>query len=610
MSEQNFTEQTFEELEINEAIKRATQEMGFENMTPIQAQAIPVLLTGNDMIGQAQTGTGKTAAFGIPVLHKIDPENKNLQAIILCPTRELAVQAAGELKSFSQFMKGVKLLPVYGGQDIGKQIAGLRGAQIVVGTPGRVMDHMRRGTIHLDHVSTVVLDEADEMLDMGFREDMEFILGGIEGEHQTCLFSATMPPAIMEMANQFLQDPQIVRITRKELTTANVSQFYYPVKREFKTVALLRLLDFYQYKRSVIFCNTKSMVDILAEELQKAGYLAEGLHGDLSQKQRDSVMGRFRTGRLTILIATDIAARGIDVDDVEAVINYDLPVEAEYYVHRIGRTGRAGREGAAHTLCRTTDFRKIHIIESITHVKMEEKKLPSVEEIRQIRENAVIEKVTDTIMEGKSGSLIPMIKRYCEVNEIDPVVFAAAALRMQFGETKREGDDIDVNIPEKSERGCRDRADRRDRDGRGRRERREGERGHGFRRREDGNGEGRERRSFRRREDGETRDYDKKEHKRFGERRERSEGRHFESKEHKSFGERRDRGSFEERRKSKDRHEDKLYERQGGEKRSKWQSFLKDMAPHPKDKEAIKATKKKNKEYSKKALEKAAKEIQ
>ncbi|MEE1114189.1 MAG: DEAD/DEAH box helicase [Eubacterium sp.] len=468
MAEENFTEVSFDELEIKDSLKRAVTEMGFENMTPIQEQAIPALLTGRDIIGQAQTGTGKTAAFGIPILERIDPEDKSLQAIILCPTRELAVQAAGEIRSFAQYTEGIRLLPVYGGQDIMRQIQGLRGAQIVVGTPGRVMDHMRRHTIKMDNVSMVVLDEADEMLDMGFREDMEVILGAIEREHQTCLFSATMPQAILDLADRFLNDPEVIKVTRKELTTANVKQYYYPVKREYKNIALVRLLDFYRYKRSVIFCNTKSMVDGLAELLQKAGYGAEGLHGDLTQKQRDSVMGRFRSGRLEILIATDIAARGIDVDDVEAVFNYDVPQENEYYVHRIGRTGRAGREGTAHTLCRNRDFRKIHEIEAVCHSKMEERKIPSVEEIRVIREQTAMDRVLTAIGEGGCEELIPTVEKCCEENGISVEIFAAALLRSQMGEAKRDGDDINVDMPARSERRRdRDSADRGERGNRG-----------------------------------------------------------------------------------------------------------------------------------------------
>ncbi len=556
MSEEMFSELSFEDIDIKVPIRRAVQEMGFEKMTPIQEKAIPVLLTGKDVIGQAQTGTGKTAAFGIPVLEMIDPDLKKLQAVILCPTRELAVQAAGELRQFSQYMEGVRMLPVYGGQDINRQIQGLRGAQIIIGTPGRVMDHMRRKTIRMDHVSMVVLDEADEMLDMGFREDMEVILGAIEHEHQTCLFSATMPPAIMAMAEQFQNDPEIVKITRKELTTTNIKQYYYPVKWEYKNLAILRLLDFYQYKRSVIFCNTKSMVDALAELLQKSGYAAEGLHGDLSQRQRDSVMGRFRSGRLSILIATDIAARGIDVDDVEAVFNYDIPLEAEYYVHRIGRTGRAGREGTAHTLCRSKDFRKLHEIESICHSTMEEKKIPSVEQIKSIREKAALDDVMAALSEGTSGALIPVIKAYCEENGITAEAFAAAALRMHLGETKREGDDIDVELPAKGSRPRRERDDRRSRFG----ERRDGGR---FGRRD--NREGGEKRRWTRDEKRERREGDgegrrfRRDHDDNGERRPRRDyedrGERRPRRDYEDRGERRPRRDYEDRGERRPRHD-------------------------------------------------------
>ncbi|MBQ2802298.1 MAG: DEAD/DEAH box helicase, partial [Lachnospiraceae bacterium] len=315
--------------------------MGFQKLSPIQEQAIPYLLEGEDIIGQAQTGTGKTAAFGIPAIQKIDSELRKLQTIILCPTRELAIQAAEELRKIAKYMHGIKILPIYGGQEIGRQISALRGVQVVVGTPGRVMDHMRRHTIKLDYVNMVVLDEADEMLNMGFREDMELILGQIPNEHQTALFSATMPKPILEITSQFQRDAKLVKVAAKELTIPLVSQKYYRVKSQDKDAACIRLLEYYQPKLCLIFCNTKKKVDEVAEVLKLHGYQAEGLHGDMSQAQRDVAMNRFRNGSTNILIATDVAARGIDVDDVEAVINYDVPQDIEYYVHRIGRTGRA-----------------------------------------------------------------------------------------------------------------------------------------------------------------------------------------------------------------------------------------------------------------------------
>lgn len=514
MAEQAFSEFTFQELEINSELKRAVADLEFEYMTPIQAQAIPVLLTGRDVIGQAQTGTGKTAAFGLPVLEKIDPENKNLQAVILCPTRELAVQAANELRCFTKYMHDVKVLPVYGGQDISRQIRGLKGVQVIVGTPGRVMDHMRRHTIKMDQVATVVLDEADEMLNMGFREDMEVILGAITHPHQTCLFSATMPKEILDLTDQYQDDPILIKITKKELTIDRIRQYYYPIKHEFKTLALIRLLRFHQYGKCMVFCNTKNMVDELSAELQKEGYPADGLHGDLTQKQRDSVMGRFRSGSVQILIATDIAARGIDVDDVEAVFNYDIPQESEYYVHRIGRTGRAGREGTSHTLCRSKDFRKLRDIELICHTTMEERRIPDAGDIRDQQEQSALGSILQILNEGHSGSLIPVIQKYCEEQGILPEAFAAACLKKELGDVETDNE-IEVNLPDKKPA---KRSGRRFREERGdRRERRRGEKNNERRER---HGDRKERSFFRERSEKEGKERfgkEKRDHKeRFG----------------------------------------------------------------------------------------------
>jgi ATP-dependent RNA helicase DeaD len=320
--------------------------MGFETMTPIQEQAIPILMAGQDVIGQAQTGTGKTAAFGIPMIEKIDPDDRRLQALVLCPTRELAVQAAEEIRKLAKYMHSIKVLPVYGGQEIYRQIKALStGIQIIVGTPGRVMDHMRRHTIRTDAIKMIVLDEADEMLNMGFREDIETILKDIPAERQMALFSATMPQAILDITHTYQNDAKYIRVTPKEITIDLVKQAYYRVQRKDKNEVLCRLMDYYQPKRTLVFCNTKRMVDDLSEVLKARGYQAEGLHGDLSQHQRDNVMSMFRSGTCQILIATDVAARGLDISGVDAVFNYDVPEDIEYYVHRIGRTGRAGRKG-------------------------------------------------------------------------------------------------------------------------------------------------------------------------------------------------------------------------------------------------------------------------
>lgn len=465
MAREIFSEYTFDELEIQKDIKRSIQKLGFEQMTPIQAEAIPVLLKGRDVIGQAQTGTGKTAAFGIPILEKIDPDNKKLQAVILCPTRELAMQVANELRGFAFYMHGIKLLPVYGGQDIKKQIQGLKGTQIIVGTPGRVMDHMRRRTIKMNHVTMCVLDEADEMLKMGFREDMEVILGAIEHPHQTCLFSATMPKEILDLTDRFQCNPEYIKVAGKELTMERITQYYYAVKREYKTEALLRLMAFHQYHKSIVFCNTKSMTEELAEKLRKEGYQAQALHGDLSQKQRDTVMGQFRNGACNVLLATDIAARGLDVDDVEAVFNYDIPQETEFYVHRIGRTGRAGREGVSHTLCKSKEFSKIHEIEAICNSKMIESKIPSSTVINEAKIDNVLKKVVGIMGDGSSENYLSVIKEYCEKNDIEVLRLAAAFLKMELGELVEQ---LEIDLPDNErKRGKRGHNDRREKWNRG-----------------------------------------------------------------------------------------------------------------------------------------------
>ncbi|MBD5543191.1 MAG: DEAD/DEAH box helicase [Lachnospiraceae bacterium] len=448
----------YEDSEIDSRIIRAVEEMGFEHMTPIQEQAIPVLLEGRDVIGQAQTGTGKTAAFGIPVLQAIDPENKNLQAVILCPTRELAMQAAEEMRRFSKYMHGIKILPVYGGQEIYKQIKNLKcGIQIVVGTPGRVMDHMRRRTLKMQDVKMVVLDEADEMLNMGFREDMETILKEIPKDHQTALFSATMPQSILDITDTYQKDAVRVKVAAKELTVPLIKQYYYPIKKEYKEEAVSRLLECYNVKRSLIFCNTKRMVDELAKSLKNRGYSAEGLHGDLTQGQRDIVMGRFRSGNLEILIATDVAARGIDVDDVEAVFNYDVPQDIEYYVHRIGRTGRAGKEGKAFTLVCGREIYKIREIERICKIKMEEKKVPSAKAAIAKRANKIMNNALAGAWDEKEVQTMKRMENFIEKKleecQISPELLAAALLKMNMGEDIYGiTEEISTELPKKKTR--------------------------------------------------------------------------------------------------------------------------------------------------------------
>lgn len=429
----------FEELEIYPEIVRAVEDMGFEETTPIQAQAIPVMMSGADMIGQAQTGTGKTAAFGIPLLQKVDPENRKLQAIILCPTRELAIQVAEELRSLAKYMHGVKVLPIYGGQDIVKQIRSLKGGvQIIIGTPGRVMDHMRRHTIRLQDLHTVVLDEADEMLNMGFREDIETILKDTPKERQTVLFSATMPQAIMDIARTYQNDAVHVKVVKKELTVPNIEQYYYEVRPKNKDEVLCRLLDLYDPKLSLIFCNTKKKVDELVLELQNRGYFAEGLHGDLKQVQRDRVMQGFRDGNTDILVATDVAARGIDVDDVEAVFNYDLPQDDEYYVHRIGRTGRAGRTGKSFTFIVGKEVYKLKDIQRYCKTKIKAQPIPSLDDVANVKVEHVFRRLERTIREQDLGSSIRAIEGYLNQSDYTAMDLAAAFLKAELGDSLEE----------------------------------------------------------------------------------------------------------------------------------------------------------------------------
>lgn len=425
----------YEDSNIDSRILRAIQEMGYENMTPIQEIAIPAMMKDGDVIGQAQTGTGKTAAFGIPMLQKIDVGNKNLQGIILCPTRELAIQAADELRKFSKYMHGIKMVPIYGGQEIYRQIKALKdGAQIIVGTPGRVMDHMRRHTIKLEDVKMVVLDEADEMLNMGFREDMETILSEIKQEHQTALFSATMPQAILDITDQYQKDATFLKVSKKELTISLIKQYYFVIKNIYKEEAVSRLLETYGFKRSLIFCNTKRMVDELSENLKKRGYQAEGLHGDMTQKQRDFVMNRFKTGNLEILIATDVAARGIDVDDLEAVFNYDIPQDIEYYVHRIGRTGRAGKQGMAFTFAYGKDLYRIRDIERICKTKMTEMQVPKADQIMDIKLSKALKQAAEFSKVTDLMELQEKIEEKLADLELDPMEVLTALVKMQVGD--------------------------------------------------------------------------------------------------------------------------------------------------------------------------------
>lgn len=436
---------TFEELGLCPEIKRAVRFMGFEEASPIQTKAIPAIISGKDIIGQAQTGTGKTAAFGIPLLQKIDPKNKKLQAIVLCPTRELAIQVADEIRNLAKYMHGIKILPIYGGQDIVKQIRSLKnGTQLVIGTPGRVMDHMRRKTVKMDHIHTVVLDEADEMLNMGFRDDIETILSGVPEERQTVLFSATMPKPILEITKKYQNHAELIKVTKKELTVPNIEQFYYEVKPKNKEEVLSRLLDIYSPNLSVVFCNTKKQVDNLVTALIGRGYFAAGLHGDLKQSQRDRVMQSFRTGKTEILVATDVAARGIDVDDVEAVFNYDLPQDEEYYVHRIGRTGRAGRGGHAFSFVSGKEMYKLKEIQRYCKTKIYAQKVPSINDVANTKMEHILAKADSVIERENLSLMLDAIEERVNASDYTTMDMAAALLKMYMGMVKEETEEEEI----------------------------------------------------------------------------------------------------------------------------------------------------------------------
>lgn len=429
----------YQDANIRQEILRATKEMGFEVMTPIQEQAIPILLEGKDIIGQAQTGTGKTAAFAIPMIQRIDPEVRRPQGIILCPTRELAIQAAEEIRKLTRYLHGVKVLPIYGGQDISRQIRALsQGVQIIVGTPGRVMDHLRRHTIKTNEIRMIVLDEADEMLNMGFREDIETVLRDMPEQRQMALFSATMPQAILDITGTYQKDAVYVKVTPKEITVAAIKQAYYRVARKDKFEALCRLIDYYQPAKSLIFCNTKKMVDEITGLLKDRGYEAEGLHGDLSQNQRDTVMNLFRGGRCAILSATDVAARGIDVSGVDAVFNYDVPEDVEYYVHRIGRTGRAGRAGRSFTLITGREIFKIREIERICHTTIKERKIPAPKDIVRVKAGKLFATAMGVMEEKDLTSIKERILETAAENNFEILELAAALMQMSIGDEPEE----------------------------------------------------------------------------------------------------------------------------------------------------------------------------
>ena len=460
---------TFEELSLSESVLRALSELGYEEPTPIQKQTVEPMLNNQDLIAQAQTGTGKTAAFALPIIERIDNSVEGVQALILTPTRELAVQVSDAISSYGKY-SGIRALPVYGGQPIERQLRALkRGVHIVVGTPGRLMDHLDRGTLSLSTVRTIVLDEADEMLNMGFVDDIETILQHAPEERQTALFSATMPDEIARLARKYLKDPKRVTIQSEGLTVPQIRQVYYEVGGRQKIEALTRILDMEMPTSAIIFCRTKAMVDSLGETLLARGYGAELLHGDLSQAMRDRVMKRFREEQVELLVATDVAARGLDIEHISHVINFDIPLDPEAYVHRIGRTGRAGREGVAITLVTPRERRMLRTIESMTGADIKRMRLPTIADVVVRRREAFKDSLRELISDHETDKGLSQYLILAEElgEEYSPTEVAAAAFKLLLDEPDVEAEDP-LQAPAEEERGDQRGRRKRERDGRDR----------------------------------------------------------------------------------------------------------------------------------------------
>jgi ATP-dependent RNA helicase DeaD len=438
------TKVLFSQLPISEEMQRAIADMGFTEASPIQAEAIPVALSGRDVMGMAQTGTGKTAAFGIPALEKVDTQLKKVQVLVLCPTRELALQVTDEFEKLAKYKK-IKCVTVYGGDPIERQIRALKvGAHVVVGTPGRVIDHLERGTLQLENVKVAILDEADEMLDMGFREDIEAILEELPFDRQTLLFSATMSKPILAIIQKFQNEPVIIKVVRKELTAENIEQLYYEIKASAKLEVMCRLIDFYNLQLMLVFCNTKKKADEVVAELIERGYKAEAIHGDLNQRQREKVMKQFREGAINILVATDVAARGIDVSGVDAVFNYDIPLDPEYYVHRIGRTGRAGKSGKAFTFVVGREFIRLREIQEYTKKKIERGVVPSIEDLIGIKQAQFVEKVLQVSQNQDLSSFDEILVQLRHAGLKDDVIIKSL-IQLQWQNQKTEYIDLDIS---------------------------------------------------------------------------------------------------------------------------------------------------------------------
>ena len=448
------TANLFENLDLSKELKKALNDMEFVEMTAIQSQSIPAMIAGNDIVAQAPTGTGKTCSFGIPVVENTDTSERNVTSLILAPTRELALQIANELIRLTKYKKSIRIAVVYGGQNIDRQILALkRKPQIIVATPGRLMDHMRRKTIRLDHLKTLVLDEADEMLDMGFREDIDEILQSVPEERQTVLFSATMSREILDITKKYLKDPVKIKTTKSEVTVSSVKQYYLEVSPDNKTDVLARLIDVNDFKLSMVFCNTKKKVDELAHDLTVRGYNAMGLHGDMKQSQRDRVMREFKNGNIETLIATDVAARGIDIKDIDVVFNYDLPDDMEYYVHRIGRTGRANREGVSYSLVSRREMYRLHEIMRYTKAKIKLMTIPNVAEITNVRIQQTLNGILDVLSHQKLDTYEQAILDFVENTDDAYTILNIAAAFLERDSDTGELKEIEENFSSDRRRG-------------------------------------------------------------------------------------------------------------------------------------------------------------
>ena len=460
-------ENGFEKLGLPDAVVEAVKRVGFEQPSPIQAQTIPLLMQGRDVVGLAQTGTGKTAAFALPVLSQIDPDKRYPQALVLAPTRELALQVSDSFQSFADHLGGVHILPIYGGQAYGIQLSGLRrGAQVIVGTPGRVIDHLEKGSLDISNLEFLVLDEADEMLNMGFQEDVERILEDTPETKQVALFSATMPNAIRRISRDYLNNPEEVTVKSETRTNTNITQRYLFTAHRNKLDAITRILEVTEFEAMIVFVRTKNETEEIAEKLRARGFSAAAINGDIAQQQRERTVDQLRDGRLDILVATDVAARGLDVERISHVLNYDIPNDTESYVHRIGRTGRAGRTGEAILFVTPRERRMLRSIEKVTGAKIEEMDLPTVDEVNVSRMAKFSDSITESLENDQMDLFRSLVRSYSADHDV-PMEDIAAALAAQTS-----GDEFLMKEPPKDKRDRRDREkwdrdDRRDR-GRGR----------------------------------------------------------------------------------------------------------------------------------------------